>query len=583
MSHKQSSRNKNRLKQEVNQTVVDVASKPYKEWFPEARSHKRKFYLHIGPTNSGKTHDALEALKKASAGVYLAPLRLLALEVGEDFRDEGIPCNIITGEDRNVQRGARITASTVEMMNPNKSYDIAVIDEAQMVGDLDRGGGWTSAILGVDADEIHVCLAPEGLVIVKKLIKSCFDEFTVIKHERKTTLAVQPHMVDLDKNELDKEYGPDDGKGRKTKTMGVRRGDAIVCFSRAKVLQTAASLESMGIKTSIVYGALPWAVRRNEARKFREHETDVVVATDAIGMGLNLPIHRVVFSEISKFDGEEIRQLTVGEIKQIAGRAGRMGLYDEGYVTVATGRYTNVNSIDVVRRAVEGTSPAINNAMVSMPMKLKQVEKYPLFNLIAGWRRVNINKLFTDDEALFMKENTDNQLMAAQFIESELNRFQKLKDSPLVTRDKIISLTMVQFNYSLDYQYGLWKDLTDAWFHDILEGSDDFRRTHDKLPGGKEWANEHTMNGDLATLENLNRCVFIEYSFARLMGFLSSDMNKRFMDFRTELDQRIMKLIDGNKNAIAPVIQRHYNDWHDYDNYFNDEYYSDMGTFSNWR
>ena len=113
-------------------------------------------------------------------------MRLLALEVGDDLRDAGIACNVITGEEQDLQTNATHTACTIEMMEPESKYDVAVIDEAQMIADENRGGSWTNAIIGVAAYEIHVCMAPEALNIVKTLIESCGDECTVVKHERKT-------------------------------------------------------------------------------------------------------------------------------------------------------------------------------------------------------------------------------------------------------------------------------------------------------------------------------------------------------------------------------------------------------------
>ena len=98
--------------------------------FDEGKLYKRKFYLHVGPTNSGKTYQALQALRKASSGVYLGPLRLLALEVCETLNYDGIPCDLLTGEEAIEVPGANITASTIELCDYQKHYEVAVIDEA---------------------------------------------------------------------------------------------------------------------------------------------------------------------------------------------------------------------------------------------------------------------------------------------------------------------------------------------------------------------------------------------------------------------------------------------------------------------
>ena len=110
-------------------------------WYDQARQIKRNIICHIGPTNSGKTFNALQQLKKSSNGLYLGPLRLLAWEVCENLKKEGIKCNLITGNERDVYKdgSATHTASTIEMADFMKVYDVAVIDEVQMIGDTERG------------------------------------------------------------------------------------------------------------------------------------------------------------------------------------------------------------------------------------------------------------------------------------------------------------------------------------------------------------------------------------------------------------------------------------------------------------
>ena len=114
--------------------------------------------MHVGPTNCGKTYQALERLKTAENGVYLGPLRLLALEVYEKMTDAGIPCTMLTGEECIYQENSRIVSSTIEMLDISGYYDIAVIDEAQMIADEERGHSWTRSILGLKAKEIHICM-----------------------------------------------------------------------------------------------------------------------------------------------------------------------------------------------------------------------------------------------------------------------------------------------------------------------------------------------------------------------------------------------------------------------------------------
>ena len=159
--------------------IADTIPKHYPDLFPLARAMHRRFILHIGPTNSGKTYEAIERLKNAESGVYLAPLRLLAYEQYDTLNRAGAYCTLVTGEERRVVEGATLRSSTIEMLDFTQRYDVAVIDEAQMMTDDERGGAWTAAIMGVRAKEIHVCAAPSAETSLKRLIEECGDSCEV--------------------------------------------------------------------------------------------------------------------------------------------------------------------------------------------------------------------------------------------------------------------------------------------------------------------------------------------------------------------------------------------------------------------
>ena len=268
-----------------------------------------KYILHIGETNTGNTHTALTEMRQAATGLYLGPLRLLALEVFETLASHGVACGLKTGEEEKNLQGATHIAATVEMFSSEERYECVVIDEAQMIADRDRGFSWYKAITSVQADTVHII----GSNNVGSMLMNLLDGYDVEvrKYKRELPLIVQKKNFRISK---------------------VTRGDALIVFSRKKVLQVAAKLENDGHKVSIVYGGMPPETRQKQIEQFHKGETEVVVATDAIGMGLNLPIRRVVFLENQKFDGTRVRTLTSQEIKQIAGRAGRKGKYDEGFV-----------------------------------------------------------------------------------------------------------------------------------------------------------------------------------------------------------------------------------------------------------
>ncbi|HTN09587.1 MAG TPA: helicase-related protein [Acetobacteraceae bacterium] len=301
-----------------NAAVARVAALDrYAAHFTTARALNRRIVLITGPTNSGKTHMALDRLAAADSGLALAPLRLLAHEFREALAARGIPTSLTTGEERDLVPGARHIAATVEMCPFQTPVDVAVIDEAQMLDDADRGAAWTAAIMGVPARTVIVLGAPDCAAMVHRVAALCADPVEEIHLERKSPLAAAPHPVKL---------------------ADLGRGDALIAFSRREVLSLRAALMARGRSVACVYGALSPEVRRAEASRFREGQADILVATDAIGMGLNFgPLRRVVFSALSKWDGREQRALSVQDIKQIGGRAGRFGYQDEGLVAVLAG------------------------------------------------------------------------------------------------------------------------------------------------------------------------------------------------------------------------------------------------------
>lgn len=288
----------------------------YASFFPQARARRRNITLIIGPTNSGKTYHAFQRLKAAKSGVFLAPLRLLALEGQETLTELGCRTSLVTGEEQDLVDDATHTSMTVEMLDYSTAVDTIVIDEVQMLSDPSRGWAWTQAIFGAPCQDLILCGSPEAEPTVMALAKHLGETVEVMTTERKTPL----------------EYFDYDGGLAK-----VPRSAAVVAFSRRDVLTIKRILEQRGRTVSVVYGNLSPEVRRVEARRFRSGETEVLVATDAIAMGLNLPIETVLFSTLRKFDGEEARQLTAPEIRQIAGRAGRFGIFDVGKVGVIDG------------------------------------------------------------------------------------------------------------------------------------------------------------------------------------------------------------------------------------------------------
>ena len=343
----------------------------YRDLYPLARQMRRRFVLHLGPTNSGKTYDGVGHLKAARQGIYLGPLRLLAAEQYDLLNREGIPCSLVTGEEQILIPGSRVQSSTVEMADLRAHYDVAVIDECQLIGDRNRGGAWTAAILGLCADEIHACASPDAEGLLTRIIGECGDELTIVRHQRMTPLVAQKEGF--------------------TFPASVRRGDALIVFSKARVHAVAAELRRMGFHVALIYGALPPDVRGAQAERFRQGDAEVVVSTDAIAMGLNLPIERVVFLESEKYDGDITRPLTDAEIKQIAGRAGRYGQYETGYVNAYGFK-------GIVAQALNKRLPPLTEAIISFPESLLGIP-LPLTQIINQW-------ISMKDKGCFSKAST---------------------------------------------------------------------------------------------------------------------------------------------------------------------------------
>ncbi len=291
----------------------------FKNLFPLAREMGRKLIFHVGPTNSGKTYSAMQTLKEADTGYYLAPLRLLALEGYETLLKWGVQASLVTGEEQLIDEEAAHVSSTIEMANFQVEVDVCVIDEVQMIADPDRGWAWANAIIGIPAQTVIMTGSEDALDAIKELAEWLDEELEIVRFERKAPLILNHHPTSLKRLEP---------------------STAIVAFSRRDVLALKEQLGSR-YEVSVVYGNLSPEVRREEARRFREGESQILVATDAIAMGLNLPIQTILFARDSKFDGQSRRMLTPSEIRQIAGRAGRYGLHEEGYVGALTGPVLN--------------------------------------------------------------------------------------------------------------------------------------------------------------------------------------------------------------------------------------------------
>jgi ATP-dependent RNA helicase SUPV3L1/SUV3 len=275
------------------------------------RAHEPETVVaHLGPTNSGKTHDALRFLVETGRGVYAAPLRMLAQEAHRRLAEElGDGVGLVTGEER-VNPDAPIICCTAEMAPMHG--ETLVLDEVQWAEDEERGSAWTRLMLGGDYRHILLLGAVEAL----PLVEYAFPQVEVRFFERKSPL---------------------EWTGKKG-IAGLRPGTVVVAFSRRAVIGLASELNQLHPgKVAVLYGAMPLASRREEIDRFLSGAAEVCTATDVLGHGVNLPCETLLFAETDKFDGRERRDLEPWEIAQIAGRAGRFGFHERGLVGVLTG------------------------------------------------------------------------------------------------------------------------------------------------------------------------------------------------------------------------------------------------------
>ena len=280
---------------------------------PERRIPPR-VTAHLGPANSGKTHAGLEALVAAGSGAYAAPLRMLANEAYARLAERlgEAKVGLVTGEER-INERAPVIACTVEMRSPARR-GVVVLDEVHWAADPERGSAWTRVLWHSGADELYLAGAPDA----EPLLAAAYgDTLEVIWTERLTGPLDLVGGVDI---------------------AALAPATVVVAFSRAAVIALASRIQAVrGGAVGVLYGAMPVAARRHEVEKFVSGATEVLVSTDVLGHGVNLPCRAVLFAETTKFDGVERRDLLGWEVAQIAGRAGRYGLHEEGSVGWLTG------------------------------------------------------------------------------------------------------------------------------------------------------------------------------------------------------------------------------------------------------
>jgi len=254
----------------------------------------------LGPTNTGKTHLAIERMLGHASGMIGFPLRLLAREnYDRVVREKGVRAvALITGEEKIIPPNPTWFVCTVESMPLDRQVDFLAIDEIQLAADPERGHIFTDRLLHARGRYETMFL---GSDTIRPLLRRLVPEAETVSRPRFSTLTYT---------------GPQ-------KVTRLPPRSAVVAFSVSDVFELAELVRRQRGGTAVVLGALSPRARNAQVAMYQAGEVDYMVATDAIGMGLNMDLDHVAFARLSKFDGRGPRRLTPSEIAQIAGRAGR--------------------------------------------------------------------------------------------------------------------------------------------------------------------------------------------------------------------------------------------------------------------
>ena len=282
---------------------------------------KNKITAVLGPTNTGKTHLAIETMLSFETGMIGFPLRLLAREVYDKVvKKIGVEkVALITGEEKIIPINSKYFLCTVESMPIDKQLDFVGVDEIQMCADHERGHIFTDRLLNLRGNKLTMLM---GSNTIKNIISKLDDDVEFINRERLSKLSYAGHK----------------------KISRINRKTAVIAFSAEEVYAIAELLRRQKGGAAIVMGSLSPKTRNAQVELYQSGDVDFLVATDAIGMGINMNLDNIYFSNLKKFDGKKLRRLNLSEIGQIAGRAGRY--LNDGYFGI-TGECKEINSEEV--------------------------------------------------------------------------------------------------------------------------------------------------------------------------------------------------------------------------------------------
>ena len=285
---------------------------------------KNKITAVLGPTNTGKTHLAIETMLSFDTGMIGFPLRLLAREVYDKvIKNTGLDkVALITGEEKIIPPNAKYFLCTVESMPIDKQLDFVAVDEIQMCADHERGHIFTDRLLNLRGTKLTMLM---GSNTIKNIISNLDDDIEFINRNRLSKLSYTGHK----------------------KISRIQSKTAIIAFSAEEVYAIAELIRRQKGGAAIVMGSLSPKTRNAQVELYQSGDVDFLVATDAIGMGINMDLDQVYFSNLKKFDGRKLRKLNLSEIGQIAGRAGRY-LNDGSFGITGECKEINAEEVDLL-------------------------------------------------------------------------------------------------------------------------------------------------------------------------------------------------------------------------------------------
>ena len=285
---------------------------------------KNKITAVLGPTNTGKTHLAIETMLSFESGMIGFPLRLLAREVYDKvIKKVGTDkVALITGEEKIIPVNAKYFLCTVESMPIDKQLEFVGVDEIQMCSDHERGHIFTDRLLNMRGEKLTMFM---GSNTIKYIISKLDDDVEFINRNRLSKLSYAGHK----------------------KISRINRKTAIIAFSAEEVYAIAELIRRQKGGAAIVMGSLSPKTRNAQVELYQSGDVDFLVATDAIGMGINMDLDHVYFSNLKKFDGRKLRKLNLSEIGQIAGRAGRY-LNDGSFGITGECKEINAEEVDLI-------------------------------------------------------------------------------------------------------------------------------------------------------------------------------------------------------------------------------------------